>query len=77
VASLTILSRVRGSVTYNDGFWIGFIGSFFVTPCSPLTADHSGRAVYVMKCLRQLEHWDCGFESHSRNERLCAFILCR
>jgi hypothetical protein len=30
-------------------------------------ADHSGRAVYGMKCLRPLEHWDRGFESHSRH----------
>jgi hypothetical protein len=29
-----------------------------------------------MNCLRQLEHWDCGFESHSRHGCLCAFILC-
>jgi hypothetical protein len=30
-------------------------------------ADHSGRL---------LEHWDHGFESHSRHGYLCAFILC-
>jgi hypothetical protein len=29
-------------------------------------ADHSG----------PLEHWDHGFESHSRHGCLCAFILC-
>jgi hypothetical protein len=39
-------------------------------------ADHSGRAVYGMKCLRSLEHWDRGFESHSRHGCLSAFILC-
>jgi hypothetical protein len=27
-------------------------------------------------CLRSLGHWDRGFESHSRHECLCAFILC-
>jgi hypothetical protein len=36
-----------------------------------------GRASIVqyqgMKCLRPLEHWDRGFESHSRHGRL--FIL--
>jgi hypothetical protein len=39
-------------------------------------ADHSGRAVWVMNCLRPLEHWDRVFESHSRHGCLCAFILC-
>jgi hypothetical protein len=38
-------------------------------------ADHSGRAVCGMTCLRSLEHWDCGFESHSNNGCLCAFFL--
>jgi hypothetical protein len=37
--------------------------------------DHSGRAVYGMNCLRPLEHWDRGFESHSRHGCLCAFTL--
>jgi hypothetical protein len=41
-----------------------------------LSADHSGRAVWGMNCLRPLEHWDRGFESHSRHGCLCAFILC-
>jgi hypothetical protein len=39
-------------------------------------ADHSGRVVYSMNCLRSLERWDRGFESHSRHGCLCAFILC-
>jgi hypothetical protein len=26
--------------------------------------------------LRSLQHWDRGFESHSRHECLCEFILC-
>jgi hypothetical protein len=34
-------------------------------------ADLSDRAVYGMKCLRPLEHWDRGFESHSRHD--CPF----
>jgi hypothetical protein len=29
------------------------------------TADHRCRAVWGMNCLRLLEHWDRGFESHS------------
>jgi hypothetical protein len=41
-----------------------------------LQADHSGLAVYGVKCLRPLELWDCGFESHSRHACLCTFILC-
>jgi hypothetical protein len=76
VAYLNILSCVRGPVTNNNGFWIGFIDSSFVSPCSPFNADQSGRAVEGMKCLRPLEHWDRGFESHSRHECLCTFILC-
>jgi hypothetical protein len=30
-----------------------------------------------MKCLRSLEHWDRGFDSHSRHGCQSAFILCR
>jgi hypothetical protein len=29
-----------------------------------------------MKYFRPLQHWDRGFESHSRHGCLCAFILC-
>jgi hypothetical protein len=32
-------------------------------------ADHSGSAVYGMKCLRSLERWDREFESHARRGR--------
>jgi hypothetical protein len=35
-------------------------------------ADHSGRAVYGINCLRSLEHWDRGFEAHSSHGCLCA-----
>jgi hypothetical protein len=31
------------------------------------TADHSGRAVWGMNCLRSFERWDLGFESRSRH----------
>jgi hypothetical protein len=42
-----------------------------------VSADHSGRAVYAMNCLRSLQRWDRGFESHSRHGCvLYAFILC-
>jgi hypothetical protein len=27
-------------------------------------------------CLRPLEHWDRGFQSHFKHGCLCAFILC-
>jgi hypothetical protein len=37
-----------------------------------LIAEHSGRAVWGMKCLR----WDHWFESHSRHGCLSAFIMC-
>jgi hypothetical protein len=39
-------------------------------------ADHSGRAVQGMNSLLSLEHWDRGFESHSKHGYMCAFILC-
>jgi hypothetical protein len=29
-----------------------------------------------MKCLRSLERWDRGFESHSRNGCLCVYTVC-
>jgi hypothetical protein len=38
-------------------------------------ADHSGGVVLGMR-LRPLEHWDRGFESHSRHGYISAFILC-
>jgi hypothetical protein len=39
-------------------------------------ADHSGRVVEGMNRLLLLEHWDRGFQSHTRHGGLCAFILC-
>jgi hypothetical protein len=39
-------------------------------------ADHGGRAVLGMNCLRSLGRWDRGFESHSRHGCMCVFILC-
>jgi hypothetical protein len=39
-------------------------------------ADHSGRAVGGINSLRPLEHWDRGFESHSRNRCLCVRLFC-
>jgi hypothetical protein len=38
-------------------------------------ADHSGRVVYGMNRLRQLENLDRGFESQSRRGCLCASML--
>jgi hypothetical protein len=52
---------------------LSFLCVYFQT--NLLTADHSGRAVYGMKCLRPLEHWDRKFESHSRCRCLSTFIL--
>jgi hypothetical protein len=37
------------------------------------TAAQNGRAVEGMNCLRPLEHWNCGFEYHSRHG--CLFVL--
>jgi hypothetical protein len=39
-------------------------------------ADHSGRVVWGMNCLRSLERWDLGFESHSSYGCLPVFIMC-
>jgi hypothetical protein len=39
------------------------------------SADHRGHAAWGINCLRPPKHWDRGFESHSRHECLCAFIL--
>jgi hypothetical protein len=36
---------------------------------------HSGRAVWGVNRFRHVEHWDRGFESHSRHGCLCPFIL--
>jgi hypothetical protein len=54
---------------------LGSPASYLGDPCSNL-ADHSGRAVYGMNCLRSPERWDRGFESYSRHGYLAAFILC-
>jgi hypothetical protein len=47
---------------------------YIYTLVASIIADHSGRAVEGMNCLRSLEIWDRGFESHSRHG--CVFILC-
>jgi hypothetical protein len=39
-------------------------------------AEHSGRAVWSMNCVRWLERWDRGFESHSRHGCLCLRLIC-
>jgi hypothetical protein len=49
---------------------------YYLHTCIKFQADHSSRAVWGMKCLRSLEHWDRGFESHSRHGCLSLFILC-
>jgi hypothetical protein len=45
-------------------------------PTSRTCADHSGCAVWGMKCLRPLEHWERGFEFHSRYRCLRLFCVC-
>jgi hypothetical protein len=40
------------------------------------SADHGGRTVEGVNCVRPLERWDREFQSHSRHGCLCAFILC-
>jgi hypothetical protein len=41
-----------------------------------LNADFSGLAVWGMNRFRPLEHWDHGFESHSRHGCLCVCLFC-
>jgi hypothetical protein len=42
-----------------------------------INADHNGRAVCGMKCLRLPKRWDRGFESHSRHGcQYCMSSLC-
>jgi hypothetical protein len=42
--------------------------------CATITV--ADRVVQGMNCLRSLEHWDCGFESHSRHRCLCVRLFC-
>jgi hypothetical protein len=49
---------------------------FYLLTATCFDADCSGCAVWGMKCLRPLEYWDQGFESHTRHGCLSAFILC-
>jgi hypothetical protein len=45
--------------------------------CIASYAEHSSRAVCDMNCLRSLERWDHGFESHSRHGCLyCVRLFC-
>jgi hypothetical protein len=37
--------------------------------------DQSGQAIYGVKCLRPLKHWDRGFEFHMRHECLSDLLL--
>ena len=37
----------------------------------PEFGDYGRRAVYGMNSFRPLEHWVCGFESHSMHGFLC------
>jgi hypothetical protein len=39
-------------------------------------ADYSGRVIECMNHLPSLEHWDHGFESHSRHGCLCVRLFC-
>jgi hypothetical protein len=40
-----------------------------------IKADHSGRAVLAMNCLRPFKHWNRGFESHLRHD-VCVHLFC-
>jgi hypothetical protein len=38
--------------------------------------DHSSCAVRGVNCLLTLKHWGHDFDSHSKHECLCVFVLC-
>jgi hypothetical protein len=65
-----------GLVRYTDSMQIALAYFHFFNKDSNLKANRSGRAVSGMNCVRSLEHWDLGFESHSGYGCMCAFILC-
>jgi hypothetical protein len=48
--------------------------SNIIRPIGMEEAGPNGRAVWVTYCLRPLEHWDRGFESHSRHGCVSAFL---
>jgi hypothetical protein len=72
--SLQSLSLLLYSIFYRISWRNGSL--HFNLPVTCTIADHSGRAVWVIKCLRSLEHCDRGFESHLKHGCLFAFILC-
>jgi hypothetical protein len=77
--NFTLFFRIspKSNVNVNNGFKSYFLLSFPLFSCLYVSsADHSDRAGQGMNSLRSLEHWDRGFESHSRHGCLCAFILC-
>jgi hypothetical protein len=39
-----------------------------------MKAGHSGRTAQGMSCLRLLEHWYHGFESHSRRDGMSVYV---
>jgi hypothetical protein len=75
--SNTVSPHIRKEMegTFKQCYWVKFPSLQYDGLTDPF-ADHSGRTFWGMKCLRSLEHWDRGFESHSRHGCLFAFILC-
>jgi hypothetical protein len=60
---------------------LAFSKGWYLRPVAPWIAvctswvNHSGNAREDMNCLRSLECWNRGFESHLSYGCLCAFIL--
>jgi hypothetical protein len=69
-----VLLTQKGYIQASSAFQ--FIQSLIYLQQCFLAADHSGRAVSGMNCLRPLKYWDRGFESHLRHGCLCTFIPC-
>jgi hypothetical protein len=68
-------NKLLVSYSYNNAI-LKLLVSYRKSVQSTPMADHNGRAVYGMNCLRSLERRDRGFESHSRYGYLFVFILC-
>jgi hypothetical protein len=67
-------SLTLGLVLWLDTWLLTGRGNY--SNANQLFASHGGRAVYGMKYVRSLEHWDRGFESHLWHGCLRLFCLC-
>jgi hypothetical protein len=73
--ALSATGVMRENIVYclqdNVLLFLDWLFNYFMT----VSADHGGRSVYGMNCLRQLKCWGRGFEFHSRMD-VCVCLLC-